>query len=193
MGNRAYLRIFMSESHYSKDFINYQSTVDDFYSRLKYFSATEKASIENKLSKVAEVIYPGNNFHFCLPSMFSFKLKNRIYYSNYHSSGEYCNSCWEEKNFVPKNWCEIFRRRDKIKGKKVKDNDNEYMYKPHNYRTTVKKALKRLKRSNTSTEKLRLIKWLERYPLDAFVVLEYRELLIDDNFSEEDVVKMIRW
>lgn len=186
MGNRAYLSIFVKSKKFSEEFVNYQHKVMDYFERLMLLSDKERIALKDTLSVLAKKFYPSHSSLFSLPYMYSTEHSGEIFYCNTNPDGEYSDGILEKKNYVPIEWCMLFKQEDKFLAEI--DEGEEYLLKLYDYITTVEKALNRLMDFKSNSN---LIRWLDMWPLDSLITLTYGELFLNDDFKEETIDNMI--
>lgn len=174
MGNRAHLMIYMKKDNYSEEFMDYHNKVNELYKTWNQLLEGERNLIKSDLLKTSRLLgYSRDDSYWYLPSMLNCKINDENYHCNNSFEGEYCDSAKEEKRYVPLEWCLLFSPKDKVK------------HNTHDYRTTVKKALRRIRKIKGNSH---LIEWLNKYPPNAFVALSYSELYLNDNFNDNYIV-----
>jgi hypothetical protein len=181
----------MSRESFSKDFMDYHDKVRDFNRNWSNMSDEERERTKASLTELATKVYTDCDFpeyFVILPTLSTFNFMGKTYYCNNDPFGENKGSSMERKNVVPLEWCILFSKKDRVFQEKHTVNGEEIISKSSQYRTTVEKALKRLK---IIDEESHLVKWLEKYPSDALLVLDYGELFMNNNFNEKDIVKVI--
>ena len=191
MGNRSHLTIYMPRESFSKEFMSFHDKVKEFKKNRINMSNEDRKRVKANLTELAIKVHPDCEFpeYFdFLPTLSKLELMGKTYYCNDNPFGENKDSSMEKKNVVPLEWCFLFGKQDRVHQEKITFNREEHIFKPSKYRTTVGKALKRLQ---TLDKKSYLVKWLEKYPSDALLVLDYGELFMNDNFNDKDIVNAI--
>lgn len=192
MGNRAYLNVYLGEEHFSQELMDYKKRVDDFCDKWVELSKEDRDSIGfDLIDHAIEVLDIKDDSYIIniLPNLETLMINGKEFYCNSYPFGEYSDSSLDKKDLIPPEWCSLFDIKDRIDKTSYTFNGVVAEYKAYQFRTTAKQALDRIEREDHNSY---LVKFLEKFPEDALVVLNYGELNMNDDFREIDLIKTIK-
>lgn len=196
MGNRANVKVYVKNSHFTKGQRSYWKSYVKLYEKL--YPMKKKNAIKEMnayLLEKAPKVFDKEDFIFLdmckvdnTPLSCDFKrINGDLYICNTKPFGEFNSAEMDRKNKIPTIWLFLFKLSDKIDKKVVMDKT----YPAYAFSTTVKEAKANLTLNGGDSQ---LLEWLVEFPDDSIIELDYCELycMVESFDEKRDVIDMMK-